>query len=513
MEFLPFAPMTQTESEPTETAAQAGASLSYNEPFRPQYHFTPSANWMNDPNGMVYYAGEYHLFYQHHPHATVWGPMHWGHAVSTDMVNWRHLSIALFPDDLGQIFSGSAVIDWHNTAGFGPEAMVAIFTHNSASMGQNQSLAYSLDRGRSWTKHKGNPVIPGPPGMPDFRDPKVFWYGTNDAKGHWVMALAVGSAILFYRSPDLKSWTASGGFGFDHGSTLGVWETPDLFELPVDDGPEHRWVLTVGVGDGAPAGGSGMQYFIGQFDGQTFTNDNPKETTLWADYGADFYAAQSWSDVADGRRLWLAWLSNWRYANQTPTSSWRGAMSLPRVIGLTQTADGIRLTQHPVPELARLRQASHNWVNYAIPPNAVWQPDVSGELLEIVAEFAPGEDVNSFGLRVRMGDGEQATIGYGPKSQTLAIDRVESGISSFNERFAAMHTAKVDLVAGCLRLHLFVDRSSVELFVNDGSISFSELIFPAETSLNLSFFSEGGSTMLKNLAIYELIRANITASP
>ncbi|MEZ4595112.1 MAG: glycoside hydrolase family 32 protein, partial [Chloroflexota bacterium] len=333
------------------------------EPFRPAYHFTPPTAWLNDPNGMVYYDGEYHLFYQYHPDSTVWGPMHWGHAVSTDLVNWQHLPIALAPDELGYIFSGSAVIDWHNTAGFGPEAMIAIYTYHDANANQSQAIAYSLDKGRTWTKYAGNPVIPTPTNIRDFRDPKVLWYEDEDGNGRWVMALAVGRSILFYSSPNLIDWVATGSFGFGHGATDGVWETPDLFELPVAGTAESRWVLTVGIGDHAPASGSGMQYFIGQFDGQTFTNENPKETVLWADYGADFYAAQSWSDAPNGRRLWLAWLNNWQYANQIPTTTWRGAMTLPRELRLVQTEAGIRLGQTAVPELTHLRQGEQSWQN------------------------------------------------------------------------------------------------------------------------------------------------------
>ena len=257
---------------------------------------------MNDPNGLVYYQGEYHLFYQYHPGSSVFGLMHWGHAVSRDLVNWQHLPIALYPDDVGAIFSGSAVIDWNDTAGFGKEAMVAVFTHDKAGR-QMQSLAYSTDRGQTWTKYGANPVIEPPKNIKNFRDPKVFWYDEGGGAGHWVMAVAAGDIILFYTSPDLKNWTPSGGFGLGFGSTAGVWETPDLFKLPVDGGPESRWVLTVGLGGGAPAGGTGVQYFIGDFDGKTFTSENPKSTVLWADYGADFYAAQGWNDAPNGRHL------------------------------------------------------------------------------------------------------------------------------------------------------------------------------------------------------------------
>ena len=246
---------------------------------RPGYHFTPPANWLNDPNGLVYLDGEYHLFYQCHLGDIGWGPMHWGHAVSRDLLNWQHLPVALAPDGNGMIFSGSAVVNTENSAGFGREALVAVFTHHSAQQ-ESQSLAFSLDRGRSWVKYKGNPLLNPPPGTPDFRDPKVFWYGEPGA-GQCVMILAVGRQVLFYTSPNLIDWSPSGSFGNGYGSTSGVWETPDLFELPVDGGPDLRWVLTVGVGDGGPAGGSATQYFIGQFDGHVFLSDNPTETVLW----------------------------------------------------------------------------------------------------------------------------------------------------------------------------------------------------------------------------------------
>ncbi len=321
---------------------------------RPLYHFTPPANWINDPNGLVYYAGEYHLFYQYHPGSTIWGPMHWGHAVSTDLVNWQQLPIALYPDALGAIFSGSAVIDWHNTAGFGQEAMIALFTHNSAQ-GQSQSLAYSTDKGRTWSKYAGNPVISAPAGEKDFRDPKVFWVANGDYAGHWVMLLAVSDSIWVYTSTNLKNWLFVSEFGEEHGSHTGVWETPDLFKLAVDDGAATRWVLTVGVGAGATVAEQGTQYFVGHFDGAAFTNENPPEIVLRADYGPDFYAGQGWNDAPDHRPIWIAWMSNWIYARTIPTGAWRGAMSVPRSLGLRTTPDGIRLVQSLIPELAKLR--------------------------------------------------------------------------------------------------------------------------------------------------------------
>lgn len=483
------------------------------EPFRPAFHFTPPAFWLNDPNGMVFYDGEYHLFYQYFPEDTVWGPMHWGHAVSTDLVNWQHLPIALEPDELGYIFSGSAVIDWQNTAGFGAEAMIAIYTYHDANAHQSQAIAYSLDKGRTWTKYAGNPVIPTPPNIRNFRDPKVLWYDNGAGSGHWVMALAAGSAILFYTSPNLVDWVVTGSFGFGQGATDSFWETPDLFELPVAGTAESRWVLTVGISNNAPAGGSGMQYFIGQFDGQTFTNENPKETVLWADYGADFYAAQSWSNAPDGRRLWLAWMNNWQYATQIPTATWRGAMSLPRELRLVQTNEGIRLGQTAVPELTHLRQSEQSWHNLTLQPGTPFIPPVSGTQLEIIAELETPAEADSLGIRLRLGNGERTAVGYAPKSNTLFVDRTHAGQSNFNDLFARIHTATFEPADGVLKLHIFVDRSSIELFAGDGLISFTEQIFPDETSVGLELFAEGTAVTIHSLTIHALGAARFLPPP
>lgn len=477
------------------------------EPYRPAYHFTPPTAWLNDPNGMVYYDGEYHLFYQHHPDSTVWGPMHWGHAVSRDLVNWQHLPIALAPDELGTIFSGSAVIDWHNTAGFGPEAMIASYTYQDPDARQSQAIAYSLDNGRTWTKYAGNPVIPTPANLFDFRDPKLLWYDDGSGGGHWVMALAAGRAILFYTSPNLLDWQPSGSFGFGYGALGGVWETPDLFELPVTGTAESRWVLTVGIGDNAPAGGSGTHYFIGQFDGQTFTSDNPKETVLWADYGADFYAAQSWSSAPDNRRIWLAWLNNWQYANQIPTTTWRGAMTLPRELRLVPTQEGIRLAQTAVPELAQLRQHTQRWHNVILEPGVPFVPEVSGDQLEIIAELETPIEANSLGIRLRLGDGEATAVGYAPKSGLLFVDRTNAGQSAFNYNFASAHTAPFEPADGILKLHIFVDRASLEVLANEGLISFSEQIFPGEASVGVELFAEGTAVTVRTLEVYQLSAA------
>ena len=293
--------------------------------YRPAYHFTPAAHWMNDPNGMVYYQGTYHLFFQYYPGGMVWGPMHWGHATSPDMLRWQEQPIALYPDSLGYIFSGSAVVDANNTAGFGKNALVAIFTHHDPQLektdpghSQKQSLAYSLDAGKTWTKYRGNPVLKSP-GIVDFRDPKVTW---NAQAKQWLMTLATKDRITFYTSPNLKAWTKASEFGETLGAHGGVWECPDLFPLTLN-GKTH-WVLIVNLNPGGPNGGSATQYFVGDFDGRTFTPLTTK--TKWADYGPDEYAGVTWENTG-ARRLFLGWMSNWEYGNQVPTSPWRSAMT------------------------------------------------------------------------------------------------------------------------------------------------------------------------------------------
>jgi fructan beta-fructosidase len=452
--------------------------------------------WLNDPNGLVWYREEYHLFYQYHPGSMVWGPMHWGHAVSRDLVNWQHLPIALFPDEQGMIFSGSAVVDRDNTAGFGGDALVAVFTYNK-DYRENQNLAYSTDMGRTWTKYAGNPVIPAPEPVSDFRDPKVFWY-----QDHWVMALAAKDKILFYVSSDLKNWELTGSFGDGYGSTDGVWETPELLQLPVEG--EMRWVLTVGVGDGGPAGGSGTQYFIGHFDGKTFTSENPKDTVLWADYGADYYAPQSWNDEPNGRRLMIGWMNNWQYARVIPATDWRGMFSVIRECSLARTGQGIRLVQKPTAELQSLRGEHRHRQDEVIQPGTNLFADVHGSSLEIIAKFELTGDARRFGFRVRVGDNEQTTIAYSLKDQQLVVDRTHSGEVDFHDAFPKVHSAHLPPLNNKIQLHILVDSSSVEVFANDGLVTFTECIFPSEQSQGLELFAEGGKVLLESLDIFQL---------
>jgi fructan beta-fructosidase len=469
--------------------------------YRPLFHFSSPVGWLNDPNGMLYSDGEYHLFYQHYPDDIIWGPMHWGHAVSRNLTTWENLPVALAPDPLGMIFSGSAVTDAQDTAGFGHGAMVAVFTYNQDHH-QSQGLAYSVDSGRTWTKYAGNPVLMPPDGTPDFRDPKVFWYGAGG--GHWVMLLAVGREVWIYTSPDLKQWAKTDEIG-GRGATGGVWECPELVELPLDDGPQTRWALVVSVQQGAPAGGSGQQYFVGDFDGARFTPAEPVDVVRWADYGADFYAAQAWNDAPGGRHIWLAWMSNWDYARQTPATTWRGAMTVPRELSLTSGDDGIQLIQRPATEFESLRRPLGSWRDEDIAPGKNPLSDLSGDAIELVARFRvdAATAASRFGLRVRVGAGEQTTVGYNVATGMLYLDRSQSG--EMLPGFAAPQVRALPPRDGIVELHILVDRSSIEVFADGGRTVLTNQIFPDPASQGVEIFAEGGAVRLVSLEAYRLV--------
>ena len=334
----------------TEDVAEVKAQA--DEDFRPNFHFTPEENWMNDPNGMFYLNGTYHLYFQYYPEGNVWGPMHWGHATSKDMITWEEQPIALFPDEKGYIFSGSAVVDENNTSGFGKDGktpVIAIFTYHDP-VGekegredyQSQAIAYSLDEGKTWTKYKGNPVIPNP-GIKDFRDPKVIW---DDINKQWLMALATKEKTLLYTSQDLKEWEKLSEFGEKTGAHNGVWECPDLFPMQVEGSNEQKWVLIQSLNPGGYNGGSGTQYFVGDFDGKNFEPVAGMEALeekhpFWIDFGRDNYAGVTWSNIPDedGRHLFLGWMSNWLYAEKVPTETWRSSMTVARELKLIKEDD------------------------------------------------------------------------------------------------------------------------------------------------------------------------------
>ena len=507
------------------TRAQPGnteSSTSYNEQHRSQFHFSPAAKWMNDPNGMFFYAGEYHLFYQYCPDTTVWGPMHWGHAVSTDLVHWQHLPIALYPDSLGMIFSGSAVVDWKNTSGFGKNAqppIIAIFTHHDMAGEkagrknyQYQSIAYSNDRGRSWTKYKGNPVVPNPGNIRDFRDPKVIW---DDASNQWVMVFAAFDHVKIWGSKDLKNWQHLSDWGKEYGAHEGVWECPDLFPIPVEGSSEKKWVLLQSLNPGGPNGGSGTQYFVGDFDGKKFTLDPDfepfvkKGNAVWLDAGRDNYAGVTWSDVSkeDGRRLYIGWMSNWDYATIVPTETWRSATTLPRSLILKKTGAGYRIFSQPVKELEALRSAAKKIekADIAASLDLTQQLGFSPSQSELVLDFETGDAAANFGVELSNRKGEKYRIGYDAATNQFYSDRTQSGNLSFSKKFGAkIHTAPRASKDKTIRFHLFFDAASAELFADGGANVMTDIFFPGEDFSQLKIYSENGKVKLLNGEAYSL---------
>ncbi|MCX2492212.1 glycoside hydrolase family 32 protein [Pedobacter sp. PF22-3] len=454
------------------------------EPYRPKYHFTPKAHWMNDPNGMVYLNGKYHLFFQYNPDSTVWGPMHWAHAISKDMIHWEEQPIALYPDNLGTIFSGSAVIDKDNTAGFGKNAMVAIFTHHNkkiedqkTGLHQYQSLAYSLDEGKTWTKYKGNPVLPNP-GIWDFRDPKVMWHA---ATGKWLMTLATKDRITFYSSTDLKKWSKESEFGEKLGAHGGVWECPDLFPLELN-GKTH-WILLVSINPGGPNGGSATQYFTGDFDGKTFKPDSDKQK--WMDYGTDNYAGVTFSNTG-ARKVLMGWMNNWNYANVVPTGSWRGATTLPRDLSLKKVGEEIYLASAPVKEVSKLEKVVFE------------RKELTGiNSLDLSAGLNEGKgtkiemQVNGtgdFGIELGDGKNQKLIIGF-EKNKGYFIDRSKAGNGQFEQQFAEKHFSPRISNADSKKIIIFIDAASVELFADDGLTAMTEIFFPIEKNILLKLKS------------------------
>lgn len=493
------------------------------EQHRPLFHFTPPAMWMNDPNGMVFYVGEYHLFYQFYPDSTVWGPMHWGHAVSKDMVHWLHLPIAIYPDSLGLIFSGSAVVDWNNTSGFGENGkppLVAIFTQHlmaGEKAGrhdfQYQSIAYSNDRGRNWTKYTGNPVIPNTMQIHDFRDPKVIWH---EATRQWIMVFAAKDMVQFWTSPDLKKWTHMSDFGKEWGAHGGVWECPDFFPLQVEGTQETKWVLLQSINPGSPNGGSGTQYFIGDFDGTTFTldpafsNDVANGKGVWLDWGRDNYAGVTWSDIPakDGRRLFLGWMSNWDYAQVVPTEKWRSAMTLPRSLHLHRLPAGYRLLSQPVQELTSLRQQKFTIKNQLVKNtyDLVLKHPLSANSLELILdiELTDAREAD-FSIELSNDQGEIYRIGYNAAGNTFYSDRTKAGKTNFSEKFAEkIHTATRSKKDKNLNLHLFFDTASCELFADNGEIVMTDIFFPTTDFTHIKMVATGGEIWIKSGTAWQL---------
>ncbi|MBQ8485923.1 MAG: GH32 C-terminal domain-containing protein [Bacteroidaceae bacterium] len=461
--------------------------------WRPVYHFAPQWGWMNDPNGMVYKDGEYHLFYQYNPYGSRWGNMNWGHAISRDLVSWEHMPVAISPDGLGTIFSGSAVVDKDNTAGFGANAIVAFYTQASAR--QMQSIAYSTDNGRTFKKYAGNPVLTGD--VADFRDPKVSWHeGTHK----WILTLAVGQEIRFYSSPNLKDWTYESNFGEGQGNHGGVWECPDLFELPVAGTSQKKWVLIVNINPGGPFGGSATQYFVGSFDGHKFVNDSPK-ATKWMDFGKDHYATVTWSNAPQNRVIALAWMSNWQYANEVPTMQYRSSNSVPRDLRLFVKDGETYMQSAPSPELLALRKDKVMSKSFNVGKAYTIDQLMSDNkgTYEITMTVRQKKQGN-LSMRLMNEQGEEIEYSLDMAKRELTCIRDKSGVAGFSKDFITPTVTQVD--GGDLQLRFLVDRSSVEAFVNDGRFVMTNLVFPHTPYNKVMFSATGGSVSVKNFTVY-----------
>lgn len=438
------------------------------EQFRPAYHHTPLWGWMNDPNGMFYKDGEWHLCYQFNPYGSLWENMTWGHSVSKDLIHWEALPNAVEPDAIGTIFSGSCVVDKNNTAGYGKDAIIAYYT--SAGEAQTQSMAYSTDGGRTFTKYEKNPVIVS--NVPDFRDPNFFWHEPTQK---WIMLLAAGQEMQIYSSPNLKDWTMESSFGREYGNHDGVWECPDMMPLTVRGTGQQKWMLVCNINPGGPFGGNATQYFIGQFDGHQFTCESKPEVTKWMDYGKDHYATVSFDNAPEGRRVVIAWMSNWQYANQVPTKQFRSANSIPRDLDLFVDGDETYCGVIPSKEMLALRGNKVKKLTDACELIV----DVKGSL-ELVLSNTKGELV---------------TLSYNARQQTFAMDRTKSGDVGFSEAFPATTIAPTH---GALKqLRIFIDHSSIEVFDADGKMAMTNLVFPSEPYQNIKV--KGGK-----VTIYEI---------
>lgn len=471
------------------------------EKFRPVYHHTPAYGWMNDPNGMFYKDGIYHLYFQYNPYGSMWGNMHWGHSTSTDLVNWKYEGVAIAPDALGTIFSGSCVVDHNNTSGFGKGAVVAFYTSAKQTPWgdcQMQSMAYSLDNGKTFIKYENNPILTS--SEKDFRDPKVFWYAPKE---HWVMMLAVGQHMEIYSSKNLKDWKKESNFGEDQGCHSGVWECPDLVELPVEGTKDKKWVLICNINPGGPSGGSATQYFVGDFDGSTFTNNYPEETK-WMDYGKDHYATVTWNNSPDGRCIALGWMSNWQYANNVPTKQYRSANTIARDLKLFRLNDGLFLKSEPCAEMKEARKESRNIKSVNVNKNesVSLAPLSDNGAYEIEFSINP-ERAKEVTFSLSNGIGDKVLMIYDVVNKTFAMDRTKSGEVSFSNDFPAVTQMPVGK-SKVLKLRLFIDKSSIEAFVDNGKYVMTNCVFPSVSYDSIEFKNDGNRYKVQNINIYKI---------
>ena len=493
--------------------------------YRPEYHHTPLYGWMNDANGLVYKDGEYHLYFQYNPYGSKWGNMHWGHSVSKDLVHWEHLNPAIARDTLGHIFSGSTVIDKNNSAGYGKDAMIAFYTSASDEHGQIQCMAYSNDNGRTYTKYEKNPILTPFDGLKDFRDPKVFWY---EPAQKWYMIVSADKNMRFYSSTDLKQWEYLSQFGEGYGVQPNQFECPDFIQLPVDGNKDNmKWVMIVNINPGCPFGGSATEYFIGDFDGKEFKCDTDKSVTKWLDFGKDHYATVCFSNTGD-RIIAVPWMSNWQYANVTPIRQYRGANALPRELSLYTKNGEMYMAANVVKETEALRKSTRNVESLSVEGETVIDSITDGlnSGVELEMDIVPGK-AQTVGFDIMNAKGEKTKIYLDLKAGRAVMDRTESGLIAFGEKaephfkenhdrrktesinyindFALGTWAPLSLCEGkSYHLNVFVDKCSVELFVDGGRIAMTNLVFPTEVYNSLRFYTEGGKAEVKNLSIHKL---------
>lgn len=471
------------------------------ETYRPVYHHTPVYGWMNDSNGMFYKDGVYHLYFQYNPYGSMWANMTWGHSTSTDLTHWTYEGTAIVPDAWGAIFSGSCVVDKDNTAGFGKGAVVAFYTSaKSTPWGdvQSQSMAYSLDNGKTFIKYEHNPILTST--ERDFRDPKVFWYAPGK---HWVMMLAVGQEMQIYSSGNLKEWKKESSFGAMQGAHGGVWECPDLVEVAVEGSKEKKWVLICNLNPGGPFGGSAAQYFVGSFDGKKFVNESPTQTK-WLDWGKDNYATVTWSNAPAGRCIALGWMSNWQYANNVPTTQYRSANTLARDLTLYRVGGELYLKSKPSPEIKKARAEEKKISTFEVKGNyevASLLADNKGAYeIEMTIE---NKGTSKIDFSLMNEKGEKVAMYYDVVRKQFVMDRSASGIVGFSRDFPAVTVAPVRNTDQ-IHLRLFIDRSSVEAFGEDGEYVMTNLVFPAEPYNRMVFSSDKGSYIVKSMNVYRL---------
>ena len=505
--------------------------------YRPSYHFTPLYGWMNDPNGMVYKDGEYHLYFQYNPYGSKWGNMHWGHAVSRDLIHWEHLDPAIARDPVGHIFSGSSVVDKKNTAGFGKDAIIAIYTNNSVNHDEVQCIAYSNDNGRTFTKYEGNPVLTPFDGLKDFRDPKVFWYEKDKC---WFMIVSADKETRFYKSKNLKKWDYVSAFGKGLGQQPCQYECPDFFQLPVNgDEKNKKWVMTMNINPGCWFGGSATEYFVGDFDGKNFTCPDTNEVK-WLDWGKDHYATVTFSNTGS-RVLAITWMSNWQYANLTPFKQNRGANGLPRELKLYEKNGKYYISEDVAPEALALRKGTKELGSQTVEGEKAFAGATSGMEGAFEIEADVTADANGIaGIELYNNKRERTLIYIDMKEGKVVMDRTESGLTDFGKQsvphdielawdkqraaegkqpariensinykndFALATWAPLSLCQDgkkTFHLDIFADKSSIELFVDGGRIAMTNLVFPVAPYENVKFYSKGGKAEFQNIKIHTL---------